>query len=163
MTDRNGSGKISDHNFNKRVSVFAGILFCPLMNKNPLNVKTTLGGAFMNYLWAFIVGGLICTLGQLLIDKTKLTPARILVGFVCAGVVLGAVGVYDSLIDFAGAGATLPISGFGSLLAKGTREAVDEQGLLGAFTGPLTAGSAGIMAAVLSGLVLSFVTKPKPK
>ena len=112
---------------------------------------------------AFIVGGLICTLGQLLIDKTKLTPARILVGFVCAGVVLGAVGVYDSLIDFAGAGATLPISGFGSLLAKGTREAVDEQGLLGAFTGPLTAGSAGIMAAVLSGLVLSFVTKPKPK
>lgn len=117
----------------------------------------------MNYLWAFIVGGLICTLGQLLIDKTKLTPARILVGFVCAGVVLGAVGVYDSLIDFAGAGATLPISGFGSLLAKGTREAVDEQGLLGAFTGPLTAGSAGIMAAVLSGLVLSFVTKPKPK
>ncbi len=117
----------------------------------------------MNYLWAFIVGGLICTLGQVLIDKTKLTPARILVGFVCAGVVLGAVGVYDSLIDFAGAGATLPISGFGSLLAKGTREAVDEQGLLGVFTGPLTAGSAGIMAAVLSGLVLSFVTKPKPK
>ena len=117
----------------------------------------------MKYLWAFIVGGLICALGQLLIDKTRLTPARILVGFVCIGVVLGAVGVYDTLIDFAGAGATLPISGFGALLAKGTREAVDEQGLLGAFTGPLTAGSAGIMAAVLSGLILSFMTKPKPK
>ncbi len=117
----------------------------------------------MDYLWAFLVGGLICALGQLLIDKTRLTPARILVGFVCAGVVLGALGVYESLIDLAGTGATLPISGFGSLLARGTREAVDEQGLLGAFTGPLTAGSAGIMAAVLSGLILSFVTKPKPK
>ena len=117
----------------------------------------------MNYLWAFLVGGLICVLGQLLIDKTKLTPARILVGFVCAGVVLGAFGVYEELIDFAGAGATLPISGFGALLAKGTREAVDKDGLLGAFTGPLTAGSAGIMAAVLSGLVLSFMTRPKPK
>ena len=128
-----------------------------------LFVKTIFRGGFMNYLWAFIVGGLICALGQLLIDKTRLTPARILVGFVCAGVILGAFGVYDRLIDFAGAGATLPISGFGALLAKGTREAVDEQGLLGAFTGPLTAGSAGIMAAVLSGLILSFVTKPKPK
>ncbi|MBO5396051.1 MAG: stage V sporulation protein AE [Clostridia bacterium] len=117
----------------------------------------------MNYLWAFLVGGLICVLGQILIDKTKLTPARILVGFVCAGVVLGALGIYEKLIDFAGAGATLPISGFGALLAKGTREAVDRDGLLGAFTGPLTAGSAGIMAAVLSGLVLSFLTRPKPK
>ncbi len=117
----------------------------------------------MNYLWAFLVGGFICVLGQILIDKTKLTPARILVGFVCAGVVLGALGVYEKLIDFAGAGATLPISGFGALLAKGTREAVDRDGLLGAFTGPLTAGSAGIMAAVLSGLVLSFMARPKPK
>lgn len=117
----------------------------------------------MNYLWAFVVGGLICVIGQVLIDKTRLTPARILVGFVCIGVVLGALGLYDSIIDFAGAGATLPISGFGALLAKGTREAVDEQGLIGAFTGPLTAGSAGIMAAVLSGLILSFMTKPKPK
>lgn len=118
---------------------------------------------YMNYLWAFIVGGVICVLGQLLIDKTKLTPAKILVGFVCAGVVLGATGIYDSLIEFAGAGATVPISGFGALLAKGTVQAVNEQGLLGAFTGPLTAGSAGIMAAVLSGLILSFMTKPKPK
>ena len=117
----------------------------------------------MNYLWAFLVGGLICTLGQILIDKTKLTPAKILVGFVCCGVILGAFGVYEKLTEFAGAGATVPISGFGALLAKGTREAVDSEGLLGAFTGPLTAGSAGIMAAVLSGLVLSFMTKPKPK
>ncbi|MBQ9945936.1 MAG: stage V sporulation protein AE [Clostridia bacterium] len=117
----------------------------------------------MNYLWAFLVGGLICTLGQILIDKTKLTPARILVGFVCIGVILGAFGIYEHIIDFAGSGATVPISGFGALLAKGTKEAVDEKGLLGAFTGPLTAGSAGIMTAVLSGLVLSFMTKPKPK
>ena len=118
---------------------------------------------YMNYLWAFIVGGVICVLGQLFIDKIKLTPAKILVGFVCAGVFLGATGIYDRLIEFAGAGATVPISGFGALLAKGTVQAVNEQGLLGAFTGPLTAGSAGIMAAVLSGLILSFMTKPKPK
>lgn len=117
----------------------------------------------MNYLWAFIVGGFICVIGQILIDKTKLTPAKILVGFVCAGVVLGALGIYEHITDFAGAGATVPISGFGALLARGTKEAVDEKGLIGAFTGPLTAGSAGIMAAVLSGLVLSFMTKPKPK
>ena len=133
------------------------------VNKFTEKAENTFRGVFMNYLWAFIIGGLICVAGQVLIDKTKLTPARILVGFVCAGVVLGAFGIYDKIIDFAGAGATLPISGFGSLLAKGTRQAVDEQGLIGAFTGPLTAGSAGIMAAVLSGLVLSFMTKPKPK
>ncbi len=117
----------------------------------------------MNYLWAFLVGGFICLIGQILIDKTKLTPAKILVGFVCIGVFLGAVGVYDKIIDFASSGATVPISGFGALLARGTKEAVDKDGLLGAFTGPLTAGSAGIMAAVLSGLVLSFMTRPKPR
>lgn len=117
----------------------------------------------MKYVWAFVIGGLICVLGQILIDKTKLTPARILVGFVCIGVVLGAFGLYEKLTEFAGAGATVPISGFGALLAKGTKQAVDEQGLLGALTGPLTAGSAGIMAAVLSGLILSFASKPKPK
>lgn len=117
----------------------------------------------MNYLWAFLVGGFICLIGQILIDKTKLTPAKILVGFVCIGVFLGAVGVYDKIIDFASSGAAVPISGFGALLARGTREAVDKDGLLGAFTGPLTAGSAGIMAAVLSGLILSFMTRPKPR
>lgn len=117
----------------------------------------------MNYLWAFLVGGFICLIGQILIDKTKLTPAKILVGFVCIGVFLGAVGVYDKIINFASSGAAVPISGFGALLARGTREAVDKDGLLGAFTGPLTAGSAGIMAAVLSGLILSFMTRPKPR
>lgn len=117
----------------------------------------------MNYLWAFVTGGCICVIGQILVDKTKLTPAKIMVGFVCAGAILGALGVYDKIIDFASSGATVPISGFGALLVKGTREAVDEKGLLGAFTGPLTAGSAGIMTAVLSGLMLSFMTKPKPR
>ena len=117
----------------------------------------------MKFVWAFVIGGLICVIGQILIDKTKLTPARILVGYVCAGILLGAFGVYDKLIDFAGSGATLPLSGFGNLLANGTREAVIRDGLLGALEGPLTAGAAGIMAAVFAGFVLSFMAKPKPK
>ena len=117
----------------------------------------------MRFLWAFVVGGAICAAGQVLIDRTRLTPARILVGYVLTGVALGAFGVYDKLVDFAGSGARVPLSGFGNLLASGTREAVDKAGLLGAFTGPLTAGAAGIMAAVLAGLVVSFFTKPKPK
>ena len=117
----------------------------------------------MRFLWAFLVGGALCTAGQILIDKTKLTPAKILVGYVISGVVLGAFGVYDKLVDFAGSGARVPLCGFGNLLATGTREAVIEQGLLGAFSGPLTAGAAGIMAAVLAGLVASFFTKPKSK
>lgn len=117
----------------------------------------------MNYLWAFTVGGFICVIGQILLDKTKLTPARILVGYVAVGVILGAVGVYDRLIDFAGSGAAVPLSGFGNLLAAGTRKAVEEKGLLGALSGPLTAGAAGIMAAVFSGLTVSFLTKPKSK
>ena len=117
----------------------------------------------MRFLWAFLVGGLLCTAGQVLIDKTKLTPAKILVGYVVSGVALGAFGVYDKLVDFAGSGARVPLPGFGNLLATGTREAVTEQGLLGVFTGPLTAGAAGIMAAVLTGLVVSFFTKPKSK
>ncbi len=117
----------------------------------------------MQFLWAFLVGGLICAAGQILIDKTALTPAKILVGYVLTGVALGAFGVYDKLVDFAGSGARVPLCGFGNLLATGSREAVLEQGLLGAFTGPLTAGAAGIMAAVLAGLVTSFFTKPKSK
>lgn len=117
----------------------------------------------MNYLWVFLTGGFICVLGQVLIDRTKLTPAKILVGFVCVGVILGALGIYEKIIDFAGSGATVPISGFGALLARGTREAIDENGFSGIFTGPLSAGSGGIMAAVLSGLVLSFSAKPKSK
>ena len=109
------------------------------------------------------MGGLLCTVGQVLIDKTKLTPAKILVGYVITGVGLGAFGVYDKLVDLAGSGARVPLSGLGNLLASGTREAVTQQGLLGAFSGPLTAGAAGIMAAVLAGLVASFFTKPKSK
>ena len=117
----------------------------------------------MRFVWAFLAGGLFCVLGQLLIDKTKLTPARILVAYVTGGVALGAFGVYDKLIAFAGSGARVPLPGFGNLLAVGTREAVEREGLLGALTGPLSAGAAGIMAAVLAGLIVSFLTKPKSK
>lgn len=117
----------------------------------------------MIFLKAFVVGGLICVVGQLLMDYTKLTPARILVTFVVLGVILGGIGVYQPLADWAGAGATVPLTGFGNLLAQGTKEAIREQGLLGVLTGPLTAGSAGIMAAIFSGLVISFLAKPKSK
>ena len=112
---------------------------------------------------AFFVGGLICVVGQLLIDITKMTPARILVTFVCLGVLLGAVGIYDKLVDFAGAGATIPLLGFGSSLAQGIRDAVDKDGFLGIFTGGLTACAGGVTIAVLSGLITAFVTKPKDK
>ena len=117
----------------------------------------------MKFLWAFLIGGALCVIGQILIDKTKLTPGRILVGYVISGVLLGAFGVYDKLVSFAGSGARVPLSGFGNLLVQGTKQAVDEQGLLGVLSGPLTAGAVGIMAAVLAGLIVSFMTKPKPK
>ncbi|MDO4154674.1 MAG: stage V sporulation protein AE [Clostridia bacterium] len=117
----------------------------------------------MIFLKAFLVGGAICAVGQLLMDCTKLTPARILVLFVVAGVVLGAVGVYQPLADFAGCGATVPLTGFGNLLAQGTKDAIREDGLLGVLTGPLSAGSAGISAAMLSGLVVSLIARPKSK
>lgn len=117
----------------------------------------------MIFLKAFLVGGAICAVGQLLMDCTKLTPARILVLFVVAGVVLGAVGVYQPLADFAGCGATVPLTGFGNLLAQGTKEAVREDGLLGVLSGPFKAGSAGISAAMLSGLLVSLVARPKSK
>ena len=112
---------------------------------------------------AFLVGGAICVVGQLLMDLTKLTPARILVSFVCLGVVLGAVGFYDKLIDFAGAGASIPLTGFGSSLAKGTREAIKKDGLLGVLTGPLSSMSGGVTVAMLCGLVTALVTKSKDK
>lgn len=115
------------------------------------------------YLKAFIIGGLICAVGQILMDLTKLTPARILVLFVVLGVVLGGIGVYAPLVQFAGAGATVPLTGFGYNLAKGTKEAIQADGVLGVLTGPLTAGSAGITAAVMSGLIASFLAKPKEK
>lgn len=117
----------------------------------------------MLFLKAFVVGGLICVVGQLLIDLTKLTPAKILVMFVCVGVVLGGLGVYDKLIDFADAGATLPLVGFGSSLAKGVREGIRENGFMGVITGPLSACAGGVTIAILSALVVAFVTKPKDK
>lgn len=117
----------------------------------------------MIFLKAFIVGGLICVLGQLLIDLTKLTPAKILVMFVCLGVVLGGFGIYQHLIDFAGAGATVPLTGFGAALAKGVKEAVQKDGFLGVVTGGLQACAAGVTVAILSGLAVALVCKPKDK
>lgn len=112
---------------------------------------------------AFIVGGAICAVGQVLIDYTKLTPARILTGFVVAGVILSAVGVYKPLAEFAGAGATVPLTGFGHLLAEGIRKSVGEDGLLGIFKGGLTASSGGVTAALLFGLLASLIFKQKDK
>ncbi|MBQ3356408.1 MAG: stage V sporulation protein AE [Oscillospiraceae bacterium] len=117
----------------------------------------------MEYVWAFVVGGALCVIGQILIDKTKLTPARILVSYVVSGVFLGAIGLYPKLVDFAGAGATVPLTGFGNTLAKGVREAVARDGFLGIFTGGLTAAAAGICAAVLFGLLAGLIFKPKDK
>ena len=117
----------------------------------------------MDYLKAFVVGGLFCVIGQLLIDKTKLTPARILVAYVVSGVVLGAVGVYAPLADWAGAGATVPLTGFGYSLAKGVKKAVAERGLLGALTGGITSTAGGIAAAIFLGVLVAMIFKPKPK
>lgn len=114
-------------------------------------------------LYAFLVGGLICTVGQVLIDYTKLTPARILVSFVVSGVILTAMGVYDPIVEFAGCGATVPLTGFGYSLAKGVEEAVMEYGLVGALAGGLTATAAGITAAVLFGLLMAILFKPGDK
>lgn len=117
----------------------------------------------MDYLKAFLVGGILCLIGQILIDKTKLTPARILVSYVVAGVILGAVGVYKPLVEFAGAGASVPLTGFGYNLSKGVREAVDKDGFLGIFTGGLKATAGGIAAAVFAGLLASLLFKAKDK
>ena len=112
---------------------------------------------------AFIVGGLFCVIAQILIDKTKMTPARILVLYVVAGVILGAVGLYGPLSDFAGAGATTPLTGFGYLISKGVRKAVDEKGLLGALTGPLTAAAGGTTAALVAGFLVALIARGRPK
>ena len=117
----------------------------------------------MVYIKAFLVGGALCLIGQILIDKTKLTPARILVCYVVAGVVLGAVGLYPKLIEFAGAGASVPLTGFGSLLAKGVKETIAKDGFLGIFTGGLKAAAGGITAAIVAGLTASFLFRPKDK
>ncbi len=112
---------------------------------------------------AFLVGGLFCAVAQVLIDRTKLTPARILVLYVVAGVVLGAVGLYQPLAEFAGAGATTPLTGFGYLISKGVKEAVEEKGLLGALTGPLSAAAGGTAAALIMGFIMALIFKGKPK
>ena len=117
----------------------------------------------MDYVWCFLCGGLLCLIGQVLIDLTKLTPARILTGYVVAGVILQAVGLYQPLVDWAGAGATVPLTGFGYSLAKGAAKAVGEQGLLGVITGGLTATAGGIAAAVVFGLLMALLCKPKEK
>ena len=117
----------------------------------------------MEYLRAFLCGGVLCVIGQLLIDKTKLTPARILVAYVTLGVVLGGVGLYEPIADWGGAGATVPLTGFGYLLSKGVKQAVAEHGLLGVLTGGITAAAGGITAAIFFGFLVSLLFKSKPK
>ena len=117
----------------------------------------------MDYLWCFLCGGLLCAVGQVLIDLTKLTPARILSGYVVAGVILQAVGVYQPLVDWAGAGATVPLTGVGYSLARGVAKAVEEEGLLGVLAGGLTATAGGIAAAVVFALIMALLCKPKEK
>lgn len=117
----------------------------------------------MDYVKAFAVGGALCVIGQILIDKTKLTPARILVAYVVAGVILGGIGIYQPLVDFAGAGAAVPLLGFGNTLAKGVREAIHQTGFLGIFTGGLKAAAGGITAAIFAGLLVSLIFKDKDK
>ena len=117
----------------------------------------------MYYLWVFLIGGTLCAIAQVLIDKTKLTPARILVIYVCSGVFLTAIGLYENLVNFAKCGATVPLTGFGHAIATGVEKAVDEQGLFGALTGGLTATSGGITAAIVLGLIASFIFSSKPK
>lgn len=117
----------------------------------------------MDYIKAFTVGGALCLIGQLLIDKTKLTPARILVCYVVAGVILSATGVYQKLVDFSGAGATVPLTGFGHTIAKGVKSAITQAGFIGIFTGGLTASAGGITAAILFGLIMSLIFKAKDK
>ena len=117
----------------------------------------------MNFLWAFLIGGAFCVVAQILLDKTMLSPARILVGYVVVGVILGAVGLYAPLVEFAGAGATTPLTGFGFLISKGVRQAVDERGLIGVLSGPLTAAAVGTSAALCFGFIAALIFKGKPK
>lgn len=117
----------------------------------------------MDYVKAFLVGGCFCLIAQILVDKTKLTPARILVSYVVIGVFLGAIGIYQPIADFAGAGATVPLTGFGNTLAKGVKEAIQQDGFLGIFTGGLKATAGGITTAIFAGLIAGFLFKPKDK
>ena len=117
----------------------------------------------LDFLWAFIVGGILCVIAQVLIDKTALTPARILVAYVCFGVLLGALGIYQRLVDFAGCGATTPLTGFGYSIARGVRTAVDEKGALGILTGGLTATASGITASMVMALLMALIFKGNQK
>lgn len=117
----------------------------------------------MDYLKAFVIGGILCVIGQILIDKTKLTPARILVSYVVAGVLLTAIGLYEPLVEYAGAGATVPLTGFGYNLAKGVQKAIATDGFLGIFTGGFKATAGGIAAAIVFGLIMSLIFRPKDK
>ena len=117
----------------------------------------------MNYIWAFVCGGILCVIAQILIDKTKLTPARILVGYVVAGVVLGAIGLYKPFAEFAGSGAMTPLTGFGYLISKGVVEDVDSRGLIGALSGGLRAAAGGTTAALCFGYIATLIFKTKPK
>ncbi len=117
----------------------------------------------VDYIKAFLIGGFLCLIGQLLVDKTRLTPARILVSYVVIGVILGAIGIYQPFADFAGAGATVPLTGFGNILAKGVKEAVQENGFLGIFTGGIKAAAGGITAAITAGLAAAIIFKVKDK
>ena len=119
--------------------------------------------AWKDYLFAFLIGGGLCVIGQLLLSLTRLTSARILVLFVCAGVLLGAFGLYDPLVELAGAGATVPLTGFGYAMAKGTEQAISDGGVRGILTGAFTSASGGVTAAILCGLIASFITRPKEK
>ena len=118
---------------------------------------------WLMYLKTFLIGGALCAIAQILIDKTKLTPARILTSYVVAGVILGALGLYGPLADWAGAGATVPLTGFGNVLAEGVKKAVTKDGFLGVFTGGLTAAAAGICAAIFFGIIVALLCKPKAK
>lgn len=132
----------------------------PLQHEKGLKGKLSM---ILMYLKAFLVGGAICAAGELLVLRTKLTPARILVGYIIAGVILSAFGLYAPVVDFAGAGATVPLTGFGHALAQGVKHAVEESGLIGAFTGGLSATSGGITAAILFGTLVAFLFKPHAK
>ena len=144
------------------LNIFVGIFIIFIKNGGYYEKKN--GEIIMTkYILAFVIGGLICVVAQILIDKTKLTPARILVTYVVAGVILGGIGLYARLVELAGAGATVPLTGFGYNISKGIREAVDEKGLLGIFTGALTAASGGTAAALIFGYIAALIFKAKPK
>ncbi len=117
----------------------------------------------MNFLWAFLIGGTLCAIGQILIDYTKLTPARILVAYVVTGVILGGLGLYEPILEFAGGGASVPLTGFGNLLAEGVKKAVGEYGLLGVFLGGMSSAAGGITAALIFGLLVALIFRPKEK